>query len=223
MKMVIIVRLLLAGLLTSIVTPDVIAGDESKDAQSAADYIDVGLPKGMRRYVIPMEGCAIEFIAQDGGYAQAYMGGGGPYGYFSHNSYVFNSEKKGALVLGLSCHRGNAKEICFRLLPSEEAENRWYYNIRRLENVHPIYSGVTQISSFALNSSRPGQVRKLDFCLGDNSRALITEGGGVEIGHDSRDVSKTPGKELRPAAELALPDVLNLIRSIRFMSADGGG
>ncbi|WP_155630610.1 hypothetical protein [Burkholderia cepacia] len=221
MKIVIVVRLLLAGLLTSIFTPDVIADDESKDAQSAAGYIDVGLPKGMRSYVISMEGCAIEFIAQDGGYAQAYMGGGEPYGYFSHNSYVFNSGRKGMLVLGLNCHGGNAKELCSRLLPFEEVENRRYYNIRRLENVHPIYFGVAQISSFALNSSRPGQVRKLDFCLGDNSRTLITDGGGIEIGHDSRDVSKTPGKELQPAAELALPGVLKLIRSIRFMPAGG--
>ncbi|KHK60091.1 hypothetical protein PI86_05740 [Burkholderia sp. A9] len=211
---------LVVGLLVSLVAPDVVADDERKGTSDIADHLDVDLPAGMQRYVIPMQGCAIDFIAQKGGDARAYTGSSGPYGYFSHGSYVFRSKTTGSLVVGLSCYRGNAKELCSKLLPSEKVDDRRYYNIRRLNNIHPIYFGAAQISSYAPNSSHPGQVRKISFCLGDDTHALITNRSDIEVGYDTRDVSETPGKKLQTTAELALPEVLKLIRSIRFMLVD---
>ncbi|WP_124471424.1 hypothetical protein [Burkholderia ubonensis] len=220
MKTTNLLRLLMVGLLVSLVEPEVLADDERKGTSNTADHLDVGLPAGMQCYAIPMQGCAIDFVAQEGGDARAYTGSSGPYGYFSHSSYVFRSKTTGSLVMGLSCYRGNAKELCSKLLPYEEVDDRRYYNIRRINNIHPIYFGVAQISSYAPNSSHPGQVRKLSFCLGDDTHTLITNRSDIELGYDTRDVSETPGKKLQPTAELALPEVLKLIRSIRFMPAD---
>ncbi|KAJ3472945.1 hypothetical protein NLI96_g13192 [Meripilus lineatus] len=106
------------------------ADDERKGTSDTADHLDVDLPAGMQRYAIPMQGCAIDFIAQKGGDARAYTGSSGPYGYFSHGS------------------------------------------------------------------------------------------SDIEIGYDTRDVSETPGKKLQTTAELALLEVLKLVRSIRFIPAD---
>lgn len=63
-------------------------------------------------------------------------------------------------------------------------------------------------------------MRELDLCLGDGLRTLRTDRGGIELGYDSRDISETVGKNLQSSSERALPEVLEIIRSIRFVSSD---
>ncbi|WP_420212513.1 hypothetical protein ACN8ZM_23340 [Burkholderia aenigmatica] len=193
----------------------VLAHDKNKEALAIADHSDV-MPAGMQRYVIFMRDCAIEFFAKKGGNTRTYMEGGSSYADFSLNHQAVQK----SLNFSLNCRKGAAADLCSKLLPVEDFENIHYYKIRRLERLHPLYFGVAQISSFPLNSFRPGQVRELDFCLGDGLRTLRTDRGGIEIGYDSRDISETVGKSLQNSSERALPEVLEIIRSIHFVSPD---
>ncbi len=212
-------RQIMVGLLINFATQAALAIGENNGATTTQYPADV-VPKGMQRYVIPMQGCAIEFFARKGGHTRSYAGSSGLYGSFSHSNMP-GSKRQKSLTLNISCYKGAAVDLCPKLLPVEDAENIRYYNIHRLEKLHPTYFGVAQISSFPLRGSRPGQVRELDFCLGDGSRTLQTDRGGVELGYDHRDISETAGKSLQRSSEIALPEVLEIIRSIRFVSTGG--
>lgn len=208
------VRLLVVGLLVNFPGSLVIAGQDT-----VTDYAGVALPADMQLYVIPMQNCAIKFFARKGGRTSAYVGDLA-LGSFNHERYFPNYKNQPSLSLNFSCYLGQAKELCPELLPVESPENTRYYNVRRLESVHLTYFNIAQISSFSLNSSFPGQVRKLNVCLGDNAHTLATDNGGIELGYDTRDVSETPGKKLQSTSETALPATLEIIRSIRFLPAD---
>lgn len=212
-----LIPLFMAGLLMGLASQFAV-GETATDAERASDLGDKKLLKGMQRYVLSLQGCAFEFVAKEGGRAEADESSSPyPYGYFSYDRYV-NGEKPPST--SFICYPGNATELCLKLLPVEPTENIRYYNIRRFENLHPAYFNIAQISSFPLNSSLPGQVRSLSFCLGDNTHTLITSNGGFELGYDSRDVSETPGKKLQSTSETALPATLEIIRSIRFLPSD---
>ncbi len=212
-----LIPLLMAGLLMGLASQFAV-GETAIDVERVSEPGDKKLPKGMQRYVLPLLGCAFEFVAKEGGRARASESlSPNPYGFFSYSRYV-NGEKPPST--SFICYPGNATELCLKLLPVEPTENIRYYNIRRLENLHPAYFNIAQISSFPLNSSLPGQVRSLSFCLGDNTHTLITSNGGFELGYDSRDVSETPGKKLQSTSETALPATLEIIRSIRFLPSD---
>ncbi|CAB3966135.1 hypothetical protein BLA9940_01404 [Burkholderia aenigmatica] len=193
----------------------VLAHDKNKEALDIADHSGV-MPAGMQRYVIFMHDCTIEFVAKKGGYTRAYMEGGNFYGDFS----LSHQAAQKSLNFSLNCRKGAAADLCSKLLPVEDAENIRYYKIHRLERLHPSYFGVAQISSYPINSFQPGQVRELDFCLGDGLRTLRTDRGGIELGYDSRDISETVGRSLQKSSERALPEILEIIRSIRFLSSD---
>ncbi|MBN3826093.1 hypothetical protein G3O00_21020 [Burkholderia sp. Ac-20384] len=139
------------GLIACVNNRYVLTHDERKDAPAIVDHSDV-MPAGMQRYVIFMHDCTIAFVARTGGSARGYMEGGSAYGDFS----LINHAPKKSLNFGLSCQKGGAADLCSKLLPVENVESIRYYNIRRLEKLHPSYFGVAQISSFPLNSFQPG-------------------------------------------------------------------
>ena len=212
-----LIPLLKAGLLVGL-APFIAVGETAIDVKRVSESGDKKLPKGMQRYVLPLQGCAFEFVAKEGGRSEVDESSSpNSYGYFSYDRYLGGRQPPSTSFI---CYPGNATELCLKLLPVEPTENIRYYNIRRLENLHPAYFNIAQISSFPLNSSLPGQVRSLSFCLGDNTHTLITSNGGFELGYDSRDVSETPGKKLQSTSETALPATLEIIRSIRFLPSD---
>ena len=211
-----LIPLFMVGLLGG-VAPFIAVGETATAAERASEPSNKKLPKGMQRYILPLQGCAFEFVAKEGGRAEADESSSpNSYGYFSYDRYLGGRQPPSTSFI---CYPGNATELCQKSLPVEPTENIRYYNIRRLENLHPVDFHVAKISSFPLNSSLPGQVRSLSFCLGDNAHTLITSNGGFELGYDSRDVSETPGKKLQSTSETALPATLEIIRSIRFLPA----
>lgn len=65
-----LIPLLMAGVILGL-APYVAVGKTVLDAERASEPGDKKLPKGMQRYVLPLQGCAFEFVAKEGGRAQA--------------------------------------------------------------------------------------------------------------------------------------------------------
>ncbi|SPR98423.1 conserved hypothetical protein [Cupriavidus taiwanensis] len=53
--------------------------------------------------------------------------------------------------------------------------------------------------------------------MGDEHRAVMSENGDVLLGYDPRELTATRGKPILKQSEHALPDVLAIIRSMRFV------
>ena len=173
-----------------------------------------------QRYLMLMRGCAIEFVAKKGGGVKAYVSSQQTYGDFFHSNYFENAAGAPPFNFTLRCYEGSAQKLCSRFLPENTREDIHYYNIRRINNLNPYYYSEAQVASYPMNNSRPGQIRELTLCLGDDRHILVSQGGGFRLGYDSRDISITTGKQLQPTAEANLHEVLKIIESIRFVSSE---
>ncbi|SOY52191.1 conserved hypothetical protein [Cupriavidus taiwanensis] len=54
--------------------------------------------------------------------------------------------------------------------------------------------------------------------MGDEHRAVMTQNGDWLLGYDPRAITETRGKPILKRSEHALPDVLAIIRSMRFIA-----
>jgi hypothetical protein len=59
--------------------------------------------------------------------------------------------------------------------------------------------------------------RNLTLCLGDDTRTLITENGGFRVGYDPREIVESRGKPVLESSEADLPEILDIVKSIRFV------
>ncbi|NSX17791.1 hypothetical protein HTY52_27210 [Cupriavidus taiwanensis] len=86
---------------------------------------------------------------------------------------------------------------------------------RRLADLHPSYYSEAYIETWS--ATAPPRPRTLGFCMGDERRAVMSENGDVLLGYDPRELTETRGKPILKRSEHALPDVLAIIRSMRFV------
>lgn len=56
--------------------------------------------------------------------------------------------------------------------------------------------------------------------MDDENHTLITRNGGIRLGADPREIWQARNKPVLPTSEEALPEVLEIIRSIHFLPAD---
>ncbi|WP_217449886.1 hypothetical protein [Cupriavidus taiwanensis] len=187
----------------------------SLSAQAGADS---HVPKGMQRYVIPIKGCAVEFVAKAGGRVAADKAASLPVGWFHHENYYPKDRYSRSLSISLSCHAGNARDLCPQLLADYRNLDKLQardIQLRRLTRLNPRYYGEAYIAS---DSGVPTPRRRdLDLCMGNETKAILTENGGINLGYDPREIVETRGKPVLKQSEHALPDVLAIIRSIRFV------
>ncbi|SOZ99289.1 conserved exported hypothetical protein [Cupriavidus taiwanensis] len=179
---------------------------------------DTNLPNGMLRYVIPMRGCAVEFVAKAGGYVGLAEPSPSLAGYFRHNNHYPEGSHVRAIHFALSCHPGNAKEICPSLMQAYRGVEKGYardIQLRRLSELNPRYYSEAYIQTWS--AIAPPRPRTLGFCMGDEHRAVMTENGDVLLGYDPRELTETRGKAVLKQSERALPDVLAIMRSMRFV------
>ncbi|EPL16159.1 hypothetical protein CF161_01570 [Pseudomonas sp. CF161] len=66
----------------------------------------------------------------------------------------------------------------------------------------------------------PPRSRILSLCIGDERHALLTINGSILLGTDPREIWQARNKPVLPTSEEALPEVLDIIRSIRFLPTD---
>ncbi|UDM50773.1 hypothetical protein [Cupriavidus sp. MP-37] len=179
---------------------------------------DAALPNGMQRYVIPMSDCAVEFVAKAGGYADLAEPSPSLFGYFRHNNHYPKDRYDRALHFSISCHVGAAKEICPKLMKAYRGVDKAHardIQFRQLGELNPRYYSEAYIETWS--AIAPPRPRTLAFCMGDEHRAVMSENGDVLLGYDPREITETRGKPILKRSERALPDVLAIIRSMRFV------
>lgn len=190
----------------------------SLTAQATEEDQGASVPTGMQRYVIPMRGCAVEFVAKAGGYADLAEPSPALFGYFRHDNHYPKDRYARDLSFSISCHPGNAKEICHRLMEAYRGVEKGYardIQLRRLSELNPRYYSEAYIQTWS--AIAPPRPRTLGFCIGDEHRAVMSENGDVLLGYDPREITETRGKPILKRSEHALPDVLAIIRSMRFI------
>ncbi|SOZ57679.1 conserved exported hypothetical protein [Cupriavidus taiwanensis] len=174
------------------------------------------IPKGMQRYVLPMRDCALEFVAKAGGTARVTPSDDS-WGTFWHGSYLPKKNER-ALSMLVSCHRGSAKKLCPELMSQRRESDPMMIRDtqqRDLSGLNPrYYSDAAIATATAVATPRS---RDLHFCLGDETRTIVTMNGGIVVGFDPREITETRGKPILKRSEQALPDVLAIIRSMRFV------
>ncbi|SOZ14628.1 conserved exported hypothetical protein [Cupriavidus taiwanensis] len=179
---------------------------------------DTTLRNGMQRYVISMRGCAVEFVAKTGGYADLAEPSPSLFGYFRHNNHYPKDRYDRTLHFSISCHAGAAKEICPKLMKAYRGVDKTHardIQFRRLGELNPRYYSEAYIQTWS--AIAPPRPRTLGFCMGDEHRAVMTENGDVLLGYDPRELTETRGKAVLKQSERALPDVLAIMRSMRFV------
>ncbi|MFS8932460.1 hypothetical protein [Cupriavidus taiwanensis] len=185
---------------------------------SAYADADAHVIKGMQRYVIPIEGCAVEFVAKAGGWTAADKTASVPAGWFHHENYYPTDRYSRSLSFSFSCHAGNARDLCPQLLADYRNLDQLQardIQLRHLTSLNPRYYGEAYIAS---DSGVPTPRRRdLDLCIGNETKAILTENGGINVGYDPREIVETRGKPVLKQSEHALPDVLAIIRSMRFV------
>ncbi|SPD65966.1 conserved protein of unknown function [Cupriavidus taiwanensis] len=174
------------------------------------------IPKGMQRYVLPMKDCALEFVAKAGGTARVTPSDDS-WGTFRHGSY-FPKENEKELSMLVSCQPGTAKNLCPELMSQRRESDPMMIRDtqqRDLTSLNPrYYSDAAIATATAVATPRS---RDLHFCLGDETRTIVTMNGGIVVGFDPREITETRGKPILKRSERALPDVLAIIRSMRFV------
>ncbi|WP_199099807.1 hypothetical protein [Dyella sp. ASV21] len=209
-----IARLLIAGLWSMLGTSQAF----SQIANTRNDEVTPALAMEKRRYLIPMKGCAVEMVARKGGRSGVNSGSPDAGFYVDGNYYYLSNDKdQKELLIDIKCVKGSASELCPKLMPPEPEGNVRYYSIKVINDVNSRYFNYVEISSYPLNSGDPGQVRRVSFCMGDGSRTLLSR-ESIYVGYDPRDVSDTAGQILPPTSEAGLPEVIEILRSIRFVS-----
>ncbi|NSX17792.1 hypothetical protein HTY52_27215 [Cupriavidus taiwanensis] len=88
--------------------------------------------------------------------------------------------------------------------------------LRRLGDLNPHYYSEAYIQTWS--AVAPPRPRTLSFCMGDEHRAVMTQNGDWLLGYDPREITETRGKPILKRSEHALPDVLAIIRSMRFIA-----
>ncbi|EPL16158.1 hypothetical protein [Pseudomonas sp. CF161] len=199
--------------------PFVVAGETTLDIKRVSESGDKKLPKGMQRYVLPLQGCAFEFVAKEGGRARASESlSPYPYGVFSYSRYV-NGRKPPSLYF--SCRSGAATKVCpmeFKEYRELSAEDIRDIQMRKLGSLNSHYYTEAYISTST--GVAPPRSRSLSLCIGDEKHTLVTENGSIFLGTDPREIWQARNKPVLPISEEALPEVLEIIRSIRFLPAD---
>lgn len=85
---------------------------------------------------------------------------------------------------------------------------------RNLKNLNPRYYTDAFIGT-ETGVSTP-RSRDMELCLGDEMQTIVT-GRGIRLGYDPREIVEARGKPVLKQSEKALPDVLAIIRSMRFV------
>lgn len=192
----------------------------SLNAQVAAQDHDASAQKWTRRYVIPIKDCAVEFSAKAGGYTDIVRSGPLASGYFQHDNYYPKGRLSREMSFSISCHPGSAREICPKLMEAYRGVEKGYaqdVQLRRLGDLNPHYYSEAYIQTWS--AVAPPRPRTLSFCMGDEHRAVMTQNGDWLLGYDPREITETRGKPILKRSEHALPDVLAIIRSMRFIAA----
>lgn len=165
-----------------------------------------------------MRDCAIEFVAKVGGFTNIERSGAFSSGYFHHDNYYPKDRYARAMSISLTCHVGNVKELCPQLLADYHNVDKSQardVQLRRLTGLNSRYYAEAYIAS---DSGVPTPRRRdLDLCMGNETKAIVTENGGINLGYDPREITETRGKPNLERSEHALPDVLAIIRSMRFV------
>ncbi|SOZ57678.1 conserved exported hypothetical protein [Cupriavidus taiwanensis] len=190
----------------------------SLTAQVAAQNHDVSVPKGMQRYVIPIKDCALAFVAKGGGEARVDETASLPMGWFRHDKYYPKGRYAREMYFSISCHPGNAKTICPKLMEAYRGDDKDYardVQLRRIDELNPHYYSEAHI--YTWSAVAPPRPRTLAFCMGNEHRAVMTQNGDWLLGYDPREITATRGKPILKRSEQALPDVLAIIRSMRFV------
>ncbi len=212
-----LIPLLMAGLLVELV-PFIAVGETAIDVKIVSESGDKKLPKGMQRYVLPLKGCTFEFVAKEGGRArESESFSPYPYGFFSYSRYV-NGKKPPSLYF--SCRSGAATKICpieFKEYRELSAEDIRDIQMRKLGSLNSHYYTEAYISTST--GVAPPRSRSLSLCIGDENHTLVTENGSIFLGTDPREIWQARNKPVLPVSEGALPEVLDIIRSIRFLPA----
>ena len=121
--------------------------------------------------------------------------------------------------LFFSCLPGAATKICsveFKERRKLSAEDI-YIQMHKLSSLDSHYYTEAYISTFT--GVAPPRPRILSLCMGDENHTLITRNGGIRLGADPREIWQARNKPVLPVSEEALPKVLDIIRSIRFLPA----
>ncbi|WP_354675202.1 hypothetical protein [Cupriavidus alkaliphilus] len=180
--------------------------------------VDAPVPKGMQRYIIPIKGCAVEFVAKAGGYTDITRSGPLASGYFQHGNYYPKDRHSREMSFSISCQYGNARELCPREMRERRESDPMMIRDtqqRDLTSLTPrYYSDASVATATAVATPRS---RDLHFCLGDETRTIVTMNGGIVVGFDPREITETRGQPILKRSEHALPDVLAIIRSMRFV------
>ena len=213
-----LIPLLMAGLLVGL-APFIAVGETATDSEGASDPSDKKLPKGMRRYVLPLQGCAFEFVAKEGGRAEASDSSlPYPYGYFSYSRYIGGKQSPS---IYFSCQPRAVTKVCpveFKEYRELSEQNIRDTQMRKLGSLNSRYYTETYV--LTVIGVAPPRSRILDLCMGDENHTLVTENGGIKLGADPREIWQARNKPVLPTSEEALPEVLDIIRSIRFLPAD---
>lgn len=179
---------------------------------------EAAVPKGMQRYIIPMKGCAVEFVAKAGGYTEVIESGPAAAGSFRHISYYSTGRDVRSMSFSIDCHPGNAEKLC----PDEIKKHRGTDPVtirdtqqRDLKDLNPWYYTDAVIET--ATAIAPPRRREMHLCLGDQNRTIATLGGGIRLGFDPRETVATRGEPVLAQSEKALPDVLAIIRSMHFV------
>ena len=190
----------------------------SLTAQVAAQGHDASVPKGMQRYVLPMRDCGVEFVAKGGGVVSVDETASRPIGWFHHDSYYPKDRPTRPMAFSISCHAGDAKEICPKLLNAYRSVDKAHardIQFRRLGKLNPRYYSEAYMETWS--AIAPPRPRTLSFCMGDAHRAIMSENGNMLLGYDPRELTETRGRPIPKQSERALPDVLAIIRSMQFV------
>lgn len=170
---------------------------------------------GNRWHIIPMQDCRIELHGDINGREQAYPPSPVPYATYYEPLSEGENRNYREVKISFECHPVRASMFCPNYL-SRNAKETDPVMIRdtqqkHLTRLHPIYWAEGYLNTGTAMSVP--RTRELNFCLGDDKHSLT---GRSVVGLEPREPWDTHGTPPDPQSEIALPAVLDLIRSIRF-------
>lgn len=185
---------------------------ETALTSSATDALPHPSRQDWQKYALNLKRCGIIFSGPRDRRVKI-IGPEANSGFFSMLNY--STPRDEHFSIEFECHPVRASMFCPDYL-SRNAKETDPVMIRdtqqkHLTRLHPIYWAEGYLNTGTAMSVP--RTRELNFCLGDDKHSLT---GRSVVGLEPREPWDTHGTPPDPQSEIALPAVLDLIRSIRF-------
>lgn len=168
-------------------------------------------PPGVtQRYLIAMKDCSVRFTAKPGGLTDVVTADrlSGSY----HRPAPAGGRGSGLFFL-LSCHAGNARLVCPELMRPYRQPGK---SAARADRVTPVIHANPRYytEAYVTTLAPSGTPISVDFCMGDDTRTVITEIGGITTTPGLAVDAHSPTVRARHAE--ALSELKTLLSSLRF-------